>query len=471
MPNPSDRRVAQYLRMSTEHQNYSLEYQSACNRAYADERGLEIVRSYVDAGVSGLRLSGRDGLKQLLADVLGQSPGYGGVLVYDVSRWGRFQDVDQGAHYEFVCREAGVSIIYTAEPFPNDGSLTSAILKQLKRAMAAEFSRDLSAKTGRAQRGLRLKGFWQGGPPGYGLRRVAVTPSRQPRLQMEFGQQKAIRGDRTTLAPGPDHEVRTVRRIYSLFVTGGMKMAGIVRLLRSEGVEAEGGARWTVHRVRQVLTNEKYAGVLVCGKSSNLLGMRTHVPRHGWLRVEGALEPLVSARTFLTAQAQIPRPKPRGLTDEALLAELRQVLAQHGRLSTLLINAHPAAHCSDAYKRRFGSMEAAYARIGYAPSCRQIAAAAKARQHRPHTFRAYPELIDPEAAIQKLRAHRDRNGHVSSTTIKEDGDLPSPDWYRERFGGMAAVYALVGHTPTRRQQHHLELNRSRRSNEGPARGG
>jgi DNA invertase Pin-like site-specific DNA recombinase len=61
------------------------------------------------------------------------------VLVYDVSRWGRFQDSDESAYYEYRCRRAKIAVHYCAEPFPNDGSVTAALLKALKRAMAAEY--------------------------------------------------------------------------------------------------------------------------------------------------------------------------------------------------------------------------------------------------------------------------------------------------------------------------------------------
>ena len=62
-------RAAEYVRMSTEHQKYSTENQGDAIRAYAARRGIEIVRTYADAGKSGLRLDGRDALKQLIADV------------------------------------------------------------------------------------------------------------------------------------------------------------------------------------------------------------------------------------------------------------------------------------------------------------------------------------------------------------------------------------------------------------------
>jgi DNA invertase Pin-like site-specific DNA recombinase len=99
--------AAQYVRMSTEHQQYSLENQSDAIHAYAALHGFEIIQTYSDSAKSGVVLRNRPGLQQLLKDVVGGSAPYRAILVYDVSRWGRFQDTDEPAHYEFLCRSAG----------------------------------------------------------------------------------------------------------------------------------------------------------------------------------------------------------------------------------------------------------------------------------------------------------------------------------------------------------------------------
>ena len=127
IPEPG-RRAAQYVRMSTESQKYSITNQSIAIAAYAATRGIEIVRTYADEGISGLRLSNRNGLKSLLSDVVGGKADFSLILTYDVSRWGRFQDPDQSAHYEFLCRKAGVDVAYCAELFENDGSLTNTLV-------------------------------------------------------------------------------------------------------------------------------------------------------------------------------------------------------------------------------------------------------------------------------------------------------------------------------------------------------
>ncbi len=104
---PSGPRAAEYVRMSTEHQQYSTENQGDRIREYANKRGIEIVKTYADEGKSGLRIDGRQALQQLIRDVESGLADYQFILVYDVSRWGRFQDADESAYYvapEFMLR-------------------------------------------------------------------------------------------------------------------------------------------------------------------------------------------------------------------------------------------------------------------------------------------------------------------------------------------------------------------------------
>ena len=142
---PSSRkthRAAQYVRMSTDYQRYSIENQAAVIAAYAQAHDLSIVRTYRDEGESGLKLKNRPGLIQLLDDVRSGHADFDHILVYDVSRWGRFQDVDESAHYEFVCKQIGIKVAYCAEQFDNNDSMVSSIVKNIKRVMAAEYNQE-----------------------------------------------------------------------------------------------------------------------------------------------------------------------------------------------------------------------------------------------------------------------------------------------------------------------------------------
>jgi len=189
-------RAAQYVRMSTEHQQYSPENQLEIIRQYAADHNMEIVQDYSDRGRSGLNIAGRDGLNQLMADVEAKRTNFTSLLVYDVSRWGRFQDVDESA---YVLKRSGIRVHYCAEQFENDGSMSSSVLKTLKRSMAAEYNRELSVKVFSGQCRLIELGFRQGGPVGYGLRRQLIDRNQAPKRLLGRGERKSLQTDRVFL--------------------------------------------------------------------------------------------------------------------------------------------------------------------------------------------------------------------------------------------------------------------------------
>lgn len=277
-------RAAAYVRMSTEHQQYSTENQREVIDAFADLRNLDIVRIYADEGKSGLRLDGREGLKALLQDVECGRADYDFVLVYDVSRWGRFQDPDESASYEIRCKQRGVRVLYCAEQFENDGSPVSSIIKSLKRSMAGEYSRELSVKVHAGQTRLIKNGYRQGGQAGYGLRRAIVDQAGEV-TELAAGKHKSIQTDRVILRPGPAQEVATVREIYRAFVEDGRVESEIAHTLNASGVLTDRGAMWTRGTVHQILINEKYAGHNVWNRVSYKLKQeRVKNPPAEWVR-------------------------------------------------------------------------------------------------------------------------------------------------------------------------------------------
>jgi hypothetical protein len=71
---------------------------------------------------------------------------------------------------------------------------------------------------------------------------------------------------------------------------------------------------------------------------------------------------------------------PPSPTDDELLDELRLLLASRGKLTMSLIEASQLTRHPNAYIRRFGSLTAAYGRIGYDMSEQQRAAATRFRR-------------------------------------------------------------------------------------------
>ena len=360
-------RAAEYVRMSTEHQQYSTENQADVIRAYAAARGVAIVRTYADEGRSGLRLDGRDALKQLISDVEGGRADFRIILVYDVSRWGRFQDADESAYYEYICKRAGIAVHYCAEQFENDGSPVSTIVKGVKRAMAGEYSRELSSKVFIGQCRLIELGFRQGGPPGFGLRRLLVDQSGNQKTILARGEHKSLQTDRVVLALGPETEVDTVRRIYREFVHDGRSEVQIAERLNAESILSDLGRSWTRGSIHQILINEKYLGNNVWNRVSfKLKKTRVRNQPDMWIRSDGVFPAIVDRNLFDAAQTII-KARSIKLTDDEMLAALGALFERHGILSGMTIDEAEGLPSSSAYRFRFGSLLRAYSLVGYRP--------------------------------------------------------------------------------------------------------
>jgi DNA invertase Pin-like site-specific DNA recombinase len=352
--------------MSTDHQRYSTENQAAVIAQYAERHGITIVATYADEGRSGLRIEGRGALQRLINDIQQARADFSMILVYDVSRWGRFQDVDESAYYEYLCRRAGVAVQYCAEQFENDGSIASTIVKTVKRAMAGEYSRELSTKVFAGQCRLIEMGFRQGGTPGYGLRRLLIDQHGTSKAELARGEQKSLLTDRVILVPGPDHEVQTVRRIFGLFVKERRSENEIAAILNGNARAA--APLWTLARVRYALTNENYIGNNVFNRVSFKLKRKRVVnPREMWVRALGAFAAIVDLDTFRAAQ-EIFAERDRRFTDTEMLERLRQLFELRGALSSAIINGAEAMPTASAYRQRFGSLTRAYILVGFTPA-------------------------------------------------------------------------------------------------------
>lgn len=356
-----------YVRMSTDHQKYSTENQADAIREYAARHNIEIVRVYTDAGKSGLKIDGRDALKNLISDVQSATADYTVILVLDVTRWGRFQDADESAYYEYICRSAGIDVQYVAEQFENDGSPVSTIVKGVKRAMAGEYSRELSGKVFAGQCRLIEMGYRQGGPAGFGLRRMLIDEHGNPKGELKRGEHKSLQTDRIILVPGPESEIEVVRWMYTAFVEEGLTEREIATRLNQREILTDTGRQWTRAVVHEVLTNEKYIGNSVFNRVSFKLKVRRVInSEEMWVRNNGAWEGIVEPSLFYTAQGII-RQRCRKFSDDEMLSKLRALHDKQGWLSGLIINEAEDMPSTAAYTQRFGSLIRAYELIGYTP--------------------------------------------------------------------------------------------------------
>jgi len=335
---------------------------------YATENNFAIVKRYEDINKSGLSLRTRNGFKQMLADIFTETIEYKAILVFDTSRWGRFQNTDEAAYYEFFCKSLGVSVHYCGEPLLNDGSPQAQVLKTLKRIKAAEYSRRLSTRCFRGQRRLAEMGYRVSSEAGYGLCRAMVNEDGKIQCILKPGQRKFLQSCRTILVPGSEDEVAVIREIFRLYLRHNY-MTEIADILNARGVRRRSGKQWSATGVYVILTNPAYAGINVWNRRSMKLAIKeVRNPRDKWVFRKDAFPAIISIRQFQKVQAQLVD-RVQNRSDEQLLEQLKRFVRKHGDISSASfggkhINVLP---CNRTYSKRFGSLRRIYQLIGYQP--------------------------------------------------------------------------------------------------------
>lgn len=349
--------------MSSDRQELSIGTQLAAIQAYAEAQELELVRIYEDSAKSGLNIANREGMKSLLRDVLDTPRPFDVVLVYDVSRWGRFQDIDAAAYYEYTCRLHGAKVIYVQEAFGTDEEPMTALLKALKRAMAAEYSRDLGLKSRAGQDRAVHLGYQMGQLPCVGLTRIAIDRfgNRRP---LARGQCKSMQSERIAWVPGPAHEVELTRRIFSLYADHNGSIKGVAQQLRMEGKVGQDGRPFTTTRVDNLLRCEALAGNFVWGSERYAAGPAKK--RRPPTRADNVIEPVIPADLWKRTQERLWVRRRLRRDKEQMIQVLRERLAENPGLNCLDLEAM-GVRSTRAYANAFGSVSRALELAGRDP--------------------------------------------------------------------------------------------------------
>nr|WP_255520288.1 recombinase family protein [Ramlibacter aurantiacus] len=442
--------AAQYIRMSTDQQDLSPDIQKAAIQEYAINHGLQIVATYEDQGKSGLDVRGRKGMQRLLADVMDPACPYRTVLVYDVSRWGRFQNTDASAYYEYHCRLHGVSVVYVAESFGTDSGPTGALVKSLKRAMAAEYSRELAVKARAGQERVIALGYSAGGRPAIGLLRQAVTREGVPRSLLGVNERKGIQSDRIRLVPGPPEEITLLRRIYDLYANTPATVNDLVRLLAAEGHRTRAGGPFTLRIVSSLLSCELFVGTYVWGTLTRTDHGPRPAPPEKQVRVPNAIEPLIDLETWERVQRKKSmRTRPRRGAGR-LLADLSDALRRCPELSAADLVTHGCAP-SQTYLKTFGSMEAAYAFAGRTTDP-EAAGRLRTRRTKELTVALQDSIAQQLAALgcavecdfQAFTLHIDDHVLLQLTLAWRRSFTKEPAWFVQRRRLTRSDYRLIG---------------------------
>lgn len=430
-PKSIDRRAAAYLRVSTLRQPTSLALQRRELQGYARSEGFDIVAVYEDVGKSGMTLEKRSGLSRLLFDVVTKRANYAHVLVLDISRWGRFQDPDEAAHYEFVCRSHGVSVTYCRD-LVGVGP-PAQLAKQVRRVMAADYVRQISDRTRRGKRGAAEAGRAPGAWPRYLVDRQIIEADGTCGPVLRCGGFRSHPLQSLRLVPATGERSQTVRRIFQMFVEGGRSMADIASILSEEGIFWTDGSRWTRRRVARILRDPLSKGLQHYGRSRTVLGVRgPELDKGRWGEIQ-IFEGIVSEEMFEAAQARFRALDGRfAHTREELVFGLKALLDKEGRLTAALIDACPEIPSARRYMSRFGTLAEAERLAGYV---------------RPRVSRgAAPDgkPLSRAAILEGLRRLHEDRGRVNVSLIQADRRLPSIGLIRKTFGTVTAAYRAAG---------------------------
>ena len=233
--------------------------------------------------------------------------------------------------------------------------------------MAGEYSRELSTKVFAGQGRLIEKGYRQGGPAGFGLRRTLVDERGTIKGLLERGEHKSIQTDRVILTLGPAEEVNLVRNIYQAFVHQGRSESEIASDLNERAILTDLGRPWTKGTVHQLLINEKYVGDNVWNRRSfKLKKKRVRNESAMWIRAQDVFEAIVERELFEAARTIINARSFR-LSDKEMLQSLRELYLRQGLLSGIVIDECDGLPSSSTYSSRFGSLLRAYHLVGFTP--------------------------------------------------------------------------------------------------------
>ena len=104
----------------------SIEGQVADCRAYAEQKGIDVVGIYADRHISGTSTAGRDEFLRMIHDAERQA--FDCVIVWKIDRFGRSRE--DIAVNKMKLRKAGVALMYAREAVPEgpEGILLESLL-------------------------------------------------------------------------------------------------------------------------------------------------------------------------------------------------------------------------------------------------------------------------------------------------------------------------------------------------------
>ena len=280
-------KVAIYARVSSEKQDIdlSISAQLKALREYASRNGHIVFKEYVDEAESGRSID-RPGFKQMIAVARQKPAPFEAILVWKLSRFARNRE--DSIIYKSLLRKQGIQVISINEPLEDtpSGRLLEGIIEVIDEFYSANLSQDVT----RGMRESASRGFYPGGPPPYGYRRVKVQDGSVSRVKLE---------------PEPATSTIVERIFRECLADKGL--IEIARGLNKDGLITRKKNQWSKTAVHKVLKNEAYTGVLIWDRQK-LRKINNDLPP---IRVENAWTPIIDRETFEQVQKKLGTRAPK----------------------------------------------------------------------------------------------------------------------------------------------------------------
>jgi DNA invertase Pin-like site-specific DNA recombinase len=431
--------LAYYRHSAEDKQENSVENQQEQVENFADKEHIQILEHFKDEGISGLTAN-RPGFQDMFSKWVTNpdAPKVDYILVYDASRFGRFQKMSEVWRLLGLCEERGIRLASVTRGLPRDEtSVMDSFIITLDFGMSGEFSKLLSEKVSYGSTKIAQQGFSAGGCAPYGYVRVLLDEQRQRKGILEPGQHKEISNQRVIFEPATNGEAEIVKRIFTEFVEGNHYPDEIAEELNEDSIPTAKNRRWNSSGVIKILSNETYMGTRVYNKTwGRLKQPKRAVPSEKWVRSPNAHEALVDTDTFHKAQERLFWLRPRARNRSA--SQLRVVKEYVWRF----IDETSADLTDDQklyVKRSLPVVFASsYSVGGEQHSCFYI----------PNEYQRYDNLIacqvslKPDGAeLEKLyRIDVDELGWTNYKVIKAEDDTPimSFDQFQEAIVGLGS---------------------------------
>ena len=245
-------RVAAYVRVSTdtEEQKDSLDNQRKYfEKKIANNENWELVKIYIDEGLSGTKVKIRPKFKEIITDACNNKIDL--IITKSISRFAR--NTLDTLKYVRMLSEKNVNIIFEEENI-NTLTMGNEFLLTILSAVAQQEVVNLSEHVKKALNVKMQHGEFCGTLKCYGYDYVKDDK------QIYINNEQAL----------------VVKRIFELYLEGNGTFK-ISQILNNNGVLSPRGSKWNESVITKILKNEKYTGDLVLGKSYTvdpLIGQR-----------------------------------------------------------------------------------------------------------------------------------------------------------------------------------------------------